>query len=231
MGQRNEIAERFGRLVSCGLQQASPQAMAQDPAAGNMQAERLYERWVREPEWALRAEGVPLLIGIAPEAWEAARKSDPCRTAEYEVWSGMARAVRGAKTPPVRNPEASEDEWRIAPLDLYRWASASGIPIPEPFEALMQFIQRVLPGYSPEASSPAVPPTSGSAASSIKEKVLGAALNVLAKCPEQCYDQYGMVSGEEIARVIAAQSLRWFDTGEPPMPGRDMAALIDKCLE
>ncbi|MGH8578497.1 MAG: hypothetical protein ACREXJ_16650, partial [Gammaproteobacteria bacterium] len=114
----------------------------------------------------------------------------------------------------------------------YRWARASGVPIPEPFEALLQFIQRVVPGSS--ASSPDAlrePSSARSDAPSTREKVLGAALNVLAKCPDRCYDQHGLVSGEKVTQLIAAQSTRWFDTAEPPMRTGEMAELIDKWLE
>ncbi|MGH8472551.1 MAG: hypothetical protein ACREVJ_08900 [Gammaproteobacteria bacterium] len=62
-------------------------------------------------------------------------------------------------------------------------------------------------------------------------KVLGAALNVLAKCPDRCYDQHGLVSGEKVTQLIAAQSIRWFDAEEPPMRTGEMAELIDKWLE
>ncbi|MGH8534282.1 MAG: hypothetical protein ACREV1_16600, partial [Gammaproteobacteria bacterium] len=117
---------------------------------------------------------------------------------------------------------------------LYQWARASEIPIPEPFEALMQFIQRVVPGSSASSSDAVHREPNSSArnhAPSTREKVLGAALNVLAKCPDQCYDQHGLVSGEKITQLIAAQSMRWFDTAEPPMRTGEMAELIDKWLE
>ena len=98
----------------------------------------------------------------------------------------------------------------------------------------MQFIQRVV--QRPAASSLDAlcrepNPSVDKRCSQHREKVLGAALNVLAKCPDQCYDQHGLVSGEKITRLIAAQSMRWFDTAEPPMRTGEMAELIDKWLE
>ncbi|MFH0352443.1 MAG: hypothetical protein ACHBMF_11040, partial [Chromatiales bacterium] len=74
-------------------------------------------------------------------------------------------------------------------------------------------------------------PSARNDAPSTREKVLGAALNVLAKCPDRCYDQHGLVSGEKITQLIAVQSMRWFDTAEPPMRSGEMAELIDKWLE
>ncbi|MGH8525763.1 MAG: hypothetical protein ACREXY_16635 [Gammaproteobacteria bacterium] len=199
-----------------------------------METQLLYEHWIRKPEWSLRAEAIPLLIGIAPEAWEALRVSGACGTQEDTLWASVREAVVTEGKPRVINPESPEEDWRCVPIDFYQWARASGVPIPEPFEALMQFIQRVV--QRPAASSAdalcreAIPPAKNDAPS-IREKVLGAALNVLAKCPDRCYDQHGLVSGEKITRLIAAQSIRWFDTAEPPMGTGEMADLIDKWLE
>jgi len=237
MGQHNDdIAEKLAHLLDCVLRQSSvpiafPDSASRDASA---QAQLLYERWMCKPDWALRAEGIPLLIGIAPETWETPRNSSECKTLENEIWVCLKRAVTKEKRPRVRNPECPEEEWRIAPIDLYQWARASGIPIPEPFEALVQFIQRVVPGSSASSSSAILEeyhPASANDISRTKEKVLGAALNVLAKCPDQCYDQHGLVSGEKITRLIAAQSMRWFDTAEPPMRTGEMTELIDKWLE
>ncbi|MGH8507710.1 MAG: hypothetical protein ACREVH_03200 [Gammaproteobacteria bacterium] len=232
MGQRNEIAENFGRLVTCVIQQPSLQAMASGSADPRMEAQLLYERWIRQPDWALRAEAIPLLIGIAPETWETSRNSSACETLENEMWACLKRAVTEQKRPRVRNPECLEEEWRIAPIDLYQWARALGIPVPEAFEALMQYIQRVVPGSSsPSAICEASHPASGHETASTREKVLGAALNILAKCPDRCYDEHGLVSGEKITQLIAAQSTRWFDAEKPPMRAGEMADLIDKWLE
>ena len=154
MGQHNDIAEKLAQLLDCVLRQssvpiASPDSASRDASA---QAQLLYERWMCKPEWALRAEGIPLLIGIAPDAWETLRASGACGTLENELWASVRDAVITEGKPRVINPDSGEEDWRCAPIDLYQWARASGVPIPEPFEALMQFIQRVVPGSS--ASSP-----------------------------------------------------------------------------
>ncbi len=199
-----------------------------------MQTQLLYERWMSKPDWALRAEGIPLLIGIAPDAWETLRASGACKTPEDELWASVRGSVVTEGKPRVINPESPEQDWRCAPIDLYQWARASGVPIPEAFEALMQFIQRVVPGSSsssPDAVHREPNPSARNDAPSTREKVLGAALNVLAKCPDQCYDQHGLVSGEKITQLIAAQSIRWFDAEEAPMRIGEMAELIDKWLE
>ncbi len=236
MRHHNDIAEKLAQLLDCVLRQssvpiASPDSASQDASA---RAQLLYERWMCKPEWSLRAEGIPLLIGIAPDAWETLHASGACKTPENELWASVRGSVVTEGKPRVTNPDHPEEDWRCAPIDLYQWAHASGVPIPEPFEALMQFIQRVVPGSSassPDALRREPNPSSRKDAPSTREKVLGAALNVLAKCPDQCYDEHGLVSGEIITRLIAAQSMRWFDAKEPPMRNGEMAELIDKWLE
>ncbi len=236
MGQHNDIAEKLAQLLDCVLRQSSVPLVLPDSASrdASEQAQLLYERWMPKAEWSLRAEGIPLLIGIAPDAWETVRASGACKTPENELWASVRGSVVTEGKPRVMNPDHPEEDWRCAPIDLYQWAHASGVPVPEPFEALMQFIQRVV--QRPAASSPDAVrqepnPSSRKDAPSTREKVLGAALNVLAKCPDQCYDQHGLVSGEKITRLIAAQSTRWFDTAEPPMGTGEMAELIDNWLE
>ena len=236
MGQDNEIAEKLVRLLNCVLRQSSVAIASPDSASRGVseQAQLLYERWMSKPDWALRAEGIPLLIGIAPDAWETLRACGACGTLEHELWASVRDAVITESKPRVINPECREEDWRCAPIDLYQWARASSVPIPEPFEALMQFIQRVV--QRPAASSPDAlcrepNPSGRNDVPGIREKVLGAALNVLAKCPDRCYDQHGLVSGGKITQLIAAQSMRWFDTAEPPMRTGEMAELIDKWLE
>ena len=72
MGQHNDIAEKLAQLLDCVLRQSSvpiafPDSASRDASA---QAQLFYERWMCKPDWALRAEAIPLLIGIAPETWE-----------------------------------------------------------------------------------------------------------------------------------------------------------------
>lgn len=189
---------------------------------------RLYEQWLRREEWRLRTEALPLLCGLAPGAWVQAQLGD----AEARLWKAVQASRVAAVGLPIVNPEAPEDDWRVRPTDCYHWSRAQGVTLPEAFEELMGFILRAVSSQAPAVAAPApgtIAPGSGSA--TVREQVLGAALNVLAKCPDQCYDVHGLASGERIAARIRAQSLRWFDTAEPPMAPAAMAALIDQWLE
>ena len=117
----------------------------------------------------------------------------------------------------------------VEPADLYRWASGRGLVLPESFVTLMDFILRAVKAPADEVAVAGTP--SETHLASVREQVLGAALNVLAKCPDQCYDAHGLCSGARIAERIAAQSMRWFDAPEPPLTGPEMTALIDRWLD
>ncbi len=182
---------------------------------------RLYEKWLREPRWQARDEALPLLLGVDPERWLELRENAGIQALAAQVWEGMeARLVAaGLIAAGVRH---------LAPEAWYRWAGEQGIAVPEAFGGLMDFILRTV---KRSVSEPETPATQGDSASGIREQVLGAALNVLAKCPDQCYDEHGLASGTRIAALIAAQSVRWFGSPRPAMSPAEMAVFLDRWLE
>lgn len=199
-----------------------------------LEQQKLYEQWLRREQWLLRREAIPLALAVNPKEWESLTRRDDLRQAERLVWTAVKKCIADQGLPRVIKAHETEDGWSVSPADFYLWAKAEGIAIPEPFEALIQFILRVV--KRPEQSQalpcvndrPAVIPQSRS---SERETVLGAALNILTKCPEKCYDEHGFVSGAAIADIIESQSTLWFDSPDSPWPSSDMAALIDKWLE
>jgi hypothetical protein len=197
--------------------------------AGPFPQQLLYERWLKRPVWRLRQEAVPLLLGIDPEAWARGGVVPGSTEVQDRVWAAVHAAVMDRRGPRVIDGGADPDDWCVEPADLYRWASGRGLVLPQSFVALMDFILRTV---KTPADAVAVAGTPSEAhLASVREQVLGAALNVLAKCPDQCYDAHGLCSGARIAERIAAQSMRWFDTPEPPLAGPEMTALIDRWLE
>jgi hypothetical protein len=131
--------------------------------------------------------------------------------------------------PRIVDSGAGPEHWCVEPADLYRWASGRGLVLPESFVTLMDFILRAVKAPADEVAVGGTP--SAPHLASVREQVLGAALNVLAKCPDQCYDAHGLCSAARIAERIAAQSMRWFNAPEPPLAGPEMTALIDRWLE
>ncbi|MBA2594634.1 MAG: hypothetical protein H0U97_21305 [Gammaproteobacteria bacterium] len=197
--------------------------------AGPFHQQLLYERWLRRPVWRLREEAVPLLLGIDPVVWARGGKAPGSTEVQDRVWAAVHAAVMDRGGPRVIDSGAGPDDWCVEPADLCRWASGRGLVLPESFVTLMDFILRAVKAPAGAVAVAGTP--SETHLASVREQVLGAALNVLAKCPDQCYDAHGLCSGARIAERIAAQSMRWFDAPEPPVAGPEMTALIDRWLE
>ncbi|MGH8583248.1 MAG: hypothetical protein ACREWG_10785 [Gammaproteobacteria bacterium] len=182
---------------------------------------RLYEKWLRMPQWQARDEALPLLLGVDPGRWLELREDAGMQALAAQVWEGMEARLGAAGL-------IAAGAGYLAPEAWYRWAGEQGIAVPEACSGLMDFILRTVKRSLPEPETPAIP---GDSASALREQVLGAALNILAKCPDQCYDEHGLASGTRIAELIAAQSVRWFGSPRPAMSPAEMAAFLDRCLE
>ncbi len=210
------------RTLSEGAAQSNclRRSSGDDPFA----VQKMYEKWVKQDQWLVRAQAIPLLFGVEPELWPRALADPGLREAEQGLWRELREAIRSGALPAVA---ADNGDWKVANNTWYRWASAQAISVPEPFDALMQFVILAVGTGLPLEPEPG-PATRHAACG---EQVLGAALNMVTKCAEKCIDDDGFFSGELIAKLIIGQSVRWFDTPEPPISHQEMASLIDKWLE
>lgn len=187
----------------------------------------LYERWVVKDRWNLAREALPLLLGSDPDLW-LIRCADLEILAEAEQSAQALAEVASTGTGlPVLNPEAPEHEWCVRPADLYLWTVGVGYQVPEPFATLAQYVLQVVKGPDPAPSSAA----GGVTASEGRERVLGAALALLARTPQACRDDNGLIDPGLMARCIVEQSVRWFESARPPMPEADMATLIARWVD
>jgi hypothetical protein len=207
---------------------ASTPSLGDDPLALTL----LYEKWLKRDAWTLRGEAIPLLLGVRPEDWAVALEETPMRAAEQAAWNKLKDCVIQTGNPKVTRLSEADTVWQVTPVALYAFTQSQGITVPDAFAALIQFLQRVIKVPVSQELSQNEPPsrTSGNPPS-IREKVLGAALNVLAKCPDQCYNDLGLVNGATLASLIQSQSVRWFDTPIPPISQGEMTELIEKWLE
>jgi hypothetical protein len=215
-----------GLLADVASSSTGPAAVG---GVGPLPQQLLYERWLGRPVWRLREEAVPLLLGIDPVVWAGGGEAPGSTEVQDRVWAAVYAAMMEGGGPRIIDSGAGPEHWCVEPADLYRWASGRGLVLPESFVTLMDFILRTVKAPADEIAVAGTP--SETHLSSVREQVLGAALNVLAKCPDQCYDAHGLCSGARIAERIAAQSMRWFNAPEPPLTGLEMTALIDRWLE
>ncbi|MGH8588754.1 MAG: hypothetical protein ACREXX_05265, partial [Gammaproteobacteria bacterium] len=172
-----------GLLADVASSWAGPAAVGE---ASPFHQQLLYERWLRRPVWRLREEVVPLLLGIDPVVWARGGVVPGSTEVQDRVWAALHAAVMEGRGPRVIDSGADPDDWRVEPADLYRWASGRGLVLPQAFVALMDFILRAVKAPAREVAAVGTPAEAHQA--SVREQVLGAALNVLAKCPDQCYD-------------------------------------------
>ena len=112
------------------------------PAAPDKQTvslQLLYEKWLRKDEWLLKAEALPLLLGIDPYD-RAAAEGDEIE----KYWREMVSAVRAGQLSPVTDSHLVESSWRAAVADIYSWALNTGVPMPEPLTQLMNFVLKTI---------------------------------------------------------------------------------------
>ncbi|HAZ60259.1 MAG TPA: hypothetical protein DCY89_01640 [Gammaproteobacteria bacterium] len=187
----------------------------------------LYERWVVKEHWNLAREVLPLLLGCDPDIW-LTRCADLELLAEAEESAqALADVASSGMGLPILNPEAPEHEWRVRPADVYLWAIGVGYQVPEPFATLVQYVLQVVkrPGFASSS------PVTGAAAGVARERVLGAALALLARTPQACRDDNGFIDPGLMARCIVEQSVRWFESTQPPMTEAEIATLIAQWVD
>ncbi len=197
-----------------------------------VEQQMLYEKWLKRPAWNLRREAVPLLVGADPDAWPDALAAAAVADAERALW----QAVADGGGPALKEAVAEPAEWSVEPAAVWNWARACGHAPPAAFDALMQFILRVMPVPSTARPAVAVPLPGGWSSVELpplgtaREQVLGAALAIVARWPEQCRDGNGFIDGGRIVERMRQQAAAWFDTPELPLPATEAVALIERWL-
>lgn len=204
--------------------------LRQDPFA----QQKIYEKWIRLDEWRLRDQGLPLALGVDPVQWASLLEMTAIKEMADKTWEAFCEFPSTAYGLGVINPDDHSDEWNVSPGVFYRWLIAQGISVPDSLDALMAFVMTVVkkPVSAIDNGSQIdqAVAASGSTASD-REKVLIAAFNIVSKEPDACRHESGLTDGRALAEMIAAQSIRWFDTPTPPLSVARMGDLLEKWLE
>ncbi len=203
--------------------------LEQDP----FDQQKIYEKWIRKENWSLRDEGMPLAIGLDPEKWAELFNVAGFEELETAAWEAFESVSPTDAGPNVLNLDDETGDWKVSPAEFYRWLNAQGITVPDSLDSLMQFVMTVM--KKPVAQMDVLSSDPASAASqfrsSDREKVLGAAFNIVSKEPNACRDDSGLSNGNALAAMIAAQSVIWFESAKPPMSVEKMGDLLEKWLE
>lgn len=175
----------------------------------------LYEDWLGREAWHLAHEGLPLLVGVDPAVW-------PSHVARHAL-GGTADALLAQLADDL---DCAVDA-AVAPARLGTWAREHACRLPAPFAQVLEFIVRVVPGTGGRLPAD---DADAQAAAAERELLLGAALMLVTRFPQQCRDEHGFFDGARIADQILAKAALWFPL-EPPMLGREgIAALLEQYL-
>lgn len=194
---------------------------------------KIYEKWIKQDEWKLRDQGLPLAIGFDPEKWSELFDLSGFKELEERAWKALESVSPTEDGPKLVNPDEQAGQWKVEPSEFYRWLNVKGITVPDALDSLMQFVMNIVKPASqmaetlPSDKAGTVPQSK----SSDREKVLGAAFNIVSKEPNACRDDSGLTDGKALAELIASQSVLWFESSKPPMTVEEMGAFLEKWLE
>lgn len=195
-----------------------------------MSLQRLYESWVTKESWLIKQEALPLLLARDPEEKfnsnpESARLLD-------ELWSHAGTCVEQGLLQAINREEAPEN-WRAAPLEIYRWARISRIRLPDAFAALMDFVARTVKredAHHDVAGQQSPVDMTAARFDQEREKVLGMALAILAAYPEQCRNSRGQVKVDKIVKILADKAGHWLGEDKLSLSSTAIRDLINKWL-
>lgn len=174
--------------------------------------EQLFERWLRKESWEPRDELIPLLCVVEPEKWSKIKVDPAVAAAEASLWQLLEQEST------VAGPAGCN------PVDLRGWAMTAGLQLHPALDALLRYIQ-VSVAVADTASGEKQAPDPE------REAVLGAALAVVSRWPEQCRDAHGLIDPERVASCIETRAALWFENGAVPMPRADAEALLTRWLD
>ena len=204
--------------------------LKQDP----FDQQKIYEKWIRQDEWTLREQGLPLAIGLDPEKWSELFDVSGFKELEQAAWEAFEKLSPTEEGPNVLNLDDQAGKWKVNSSEFYRWLNAQGITVPDALDSLMQFVMNIVAKPTSQMmdtmssdQANGVPQSR----SSDRENVLGAAFNIVSKEPNACRDESGLTNGKALAEMIGSQSVLWFRSSKVPMSIEDMGVFLEKWLE
>ncbi|MSR15306.1 MAG: hypothetical protein EXR86_12220 [Gammaproteobacteria bacterium] len=167
-----------------------------------------YESWARLDTWRMRSEALPLAVGVMPEQWDDHLRQVNGRVAASQLEMALADYC---------GLPALDSE--IVPGRIRQWMQSLGIDLPLSLARLLDFISVLLPAQAATTVLPESP---------VEDRctILGAALSLITKVPEQCVDADGYFDCARIAHLIFAQAIYWFPLAPPGLSEAEAAALL-----
>ena len=209
------------RLMSLVYHSVEELRVGVKPDSLDLSMQRLYEHWLKLPEWEARNEALPLAIGLDPEQWQNYLNEYELVHCEQDLWRLFAES----------NSINSDDESVSVPT-ICAWFQGNNVELPISFVRLFEFVRQATVRSEPTLNG--VDETTQErleAGQDEREIVLGAALSLVSKMPDRCKDEHGVIDGTLVSKLILETSARWFALTVPTMTSAEMAELIDRWLE
>ena len=195
--------------------------------AERLQQQKLYEKWVAKETWLLKNEAIPLLCGLNPESGlnvDLSRQNELWEHAQHCVAQGLLS---------VLEPDSDPESWRVRPQDVYKWAAISRIEIPEALSTIMTFVMSVLKKSDSERPVDNINYATEDnlhRSDNDRERILGAALAILAAYPEKCRNEKGQVDINRIIEILEDKGEFWFSERIPALSDTAIFDLINRWL-
>lgn len=190
--------------------------------------QQLFERWSTQESWCVLSEGLPLLLGLDPDDKE--QLNDPEFIEQRDIfWSHLQRCVKQHVPPAILNSQEAPELWRATPVELYRWALAARVPMPDDLEALLGFVSSMIKAEASSTttdSNGVVPDNDGLAREQVLSAALAIVLNDLCKTPAD-EDQWR----ERVIERLYSGADHLFAQSEPPLTRPALHDLIDRSLD
>ncbi len=210
-----------GRLMALVDRSVEELRVGVKPDSLDLSMQRLYEYWLKLPEWQARNEALPLAIGVDSAHWQDHLNEYGLVRCEQDLWRLFAES----------NSINSDVEAVPVPT-VYSWFHGNNVELPVSFARLFEFVRQAtfrsesIPNGADETTQ-----ERSEAEQDEREIVLGAALSLVSKMPDRCKDEHGFIDGTLVSELILETSARWFASTAPTMTSAQMTELIDKWLE
>ena len=199
----------------------------------SLERQYFYEKWTSLESWYVYHQGLPLLLGRDPED-EHLDTDTNFINQRSELWEHINNCVQRRVSPFLQNPAEGPLNWQAEPVELYRWAIAARIAVPEELDALLAFISTTIKpskSLNVDHQDNSRQEDEQSAIQLAREQVLSVMLTLLL---QKYYEKsYRDVSGlrEDIIESIYNRSDSFFNQKEPPLSRPVLHDLIDRSLE
>jgi len=195
-----------------------------------VQQQKLYEKWIIKKTWLLKDEAIPLLCGVNPES-KMSSESDAMQFAK--LWEHAQQCVAQGLLS-ITETAAEPEKWQVQPQEVYKWAAISRVNIPEQLSGVMEFILSTVKNTDSDSSGHVLDSNNPKNTDKIgddKERVLGAALAILAAYPNQCRNNKGRVRANKIVEILEEKGEFWFGKGTPALSNTARLDLINRWLQ